>query len=66
MANLGIDWIALLICRFKCHMSLVHFPVLHVIFDGTVKGFVHFRLGSNVIDDNGLRLCLGIIRIFHL
>ena len=66
VAHLGIQRIAIGVRCFKGHVGLVYLPVLHIVFHGPVVGFVHLRLGSDVLDGDGLVRILGIIGMFRI
>ena len=66
MAHLGIHRVPGFIHRFKGHVGLVYLPVLHIVFHSPVVGFVHLRLGSDVLDGDGLIRILGIIGMLRI
>ena len=66
MAHLGIQRIPCFVRSFKGHVGLVYLPVLHIVFHGTVVGFVHLRFGSDILDGDGLVGILGIIGMFRI
>ena len=66
MAHLGIHRIPRLIYSFKGHAGLVHLPFFHIILYGPIVGFVHLRLGSDVLDGDGLVRVIGIVLVLRI